>query len=120
MTYCPDLFPRYSSLLQLVFAIAVVALPIAAQNRSDEAAFVKASLKTTKTCTVPPTGEVTSLVKNGIELRVTEDFDCDGIPDAYDNCIGLANTDQADTDRNGIGDACEAATSVKADPSSKS
>jgi hypothetical protein len=31
----------------------------------------------------------------------------DGIPDVRDNCLGVANADQADTDRDAIGDACE-------------
>lgn len=63
-------------------------------------------------CTVPTGGEVTALVKNGVELSVTEDWDCDDVPDAYDNCVGMSNPTQADSDRNGIGDACESATMV--------
>jgi hypothetical protein len=37
---------------------------------------------------------------------VCEDADGDGIPDAQDDCPGVANAGQADTDRDGIGDAC--------------
>ena len=37
------------------------------------------------------------------------DSDGDGVPDAWDNCAGTWNPDQADTDGNGIGDACDAA-----------
>ena len=37
------------------------------------------------------------------------DIDRDGVPDATDNCVGVPNTDQADTDGDGTGDACELA-----------
>jgi hypothetical protein len=36
-----------------------------------------------------------------------EDVDRDGIRDGRDNCKGVANPDQADTDDDGIGDACD-------------
>ncbi|MBI4600438.1 MAG: hypothetical protein HY721_00620 [Planctomycetes bacterium] len=39
---------------------------------------------------------------------VAADGDRDGIHDARDNCPAAFNPDQADEDRNGIGDACEA------------
>lgn len=35
------------------------------------------------------------------------DKDKDGIPDFRDNCVGIANPDQADIDRDGIGSACD-------------
>jgi hypothetical protein len=35
------------------------------------------------------------------------DLDLDGIPDELDNCPNVPNPDQADANRNGIGDACE-------------
>jgi thrombospondin type 3 repeat protein len=104
----------------LAFLIAVLALPIVAQTRTDVDPYQKISLKTTRPCTVPASGEVTSLVKNGVELSVTEDFDCDGVPDAYDNCVGMPNRDQADSDGNGIGDVCEAAITIKTGLSAKS
>ena len=120
MNHVTNSFPRLNSFSRLAFLTLLLALPLVAQSRSDLAAFQKISFKPTKICTVPAEGEVTSLVKGGVELSVTEDFDCDGIPDAYDNCIGIPNRDQADSDHNGIGDACEAATTVKAGTSTKS
>jgi len=35
------------------------------------------------------------------------DIDADGVPDASDNCPGVANNNQADSDGDGVGDACE-------------
>lgn len=43
-----------------------------------------------------------------VEVPVTDiDTDGDGVVDALDNCPTLANADQADSNANGIGDACE-------------
>ncbi len=42
------------------------------------------------------------------------DDDADGIADAYDNCAGVANNDQADGDADGVGDACDACPATPA------
>lgn len=41
-----------------------------------------------------------------------EDRDGDGVPDLYDNCPDVPNPDQADSNGNGIGDACEGGLSA--------
>lgn len=40
--------------------------------------------------------------------KAVQDTDGDGIPDDQDNCPDTPNPDQADSNANGIGDACEA------------
>jgi hypothetical protein len=46
-------------------------------------------------------------VKGSVVVQVSGDPDGDGVPDALDNCPGVANPDQTDADGDGIGDACE-------------
>jgi hypothetical protein len=41
------------------------------------------------------------------------DGDADGVPLSIDNCPQTANSDQADSDSNGVGDACESARGLE-------
>ena len=112
------------SLVRFLFLIAVmIALPALgayAQRRPGPDRFQKTSFNAPQPCSVGTAGALTYLVRNGVELSVNEDWDCDRVADAYDNCVGMANPAQADSDANGVGDVCEAVSFVKADPPAKS
>src|SRR5688572_27414489 len=114
MNRCTNSFRLKNSLARLTFLIALLALPAYAQTRSGPDPYRNVPLKAAAPCTVGTVGDLRSLVKNGVELSVNEDWDCDGVADAYDNCVGLSNPGQIDSDRNRIGDACEAAATVRA------
>jgi hypothetical protein len=46
---------------------------------------------------------------------INSDRDVDGVPDATDNCPNTFNPNQADSNGNGTGDACEHAAPRKSD-----
>ena len=52
---------------------------------------------------------------NDSEIEPGEDGDGDGVEDSADNCPGKANGSQADTDGDGIGDACDPLTDSDGD-----
>lgn len=41
------------------------------------------------------------------DIEENSDIDGDGVPDDEDNCVTVVNTDQADVDNDGFGDACD-------------
>lgn len=42
-----------------------------------------------------------------VDARCPGDLDCDGVPDAMDNCPTTKNADQHDEDNDGLGDVCD-------------
>ena len=62
------------------------------------------AITTVDACVVPTACDLTLC---GDRPGSTNDMDCDSIPDEQDNCLDVANVDQADHDTNGIGDFCE-------------
>jgi hypothetical protein len=117
MRCCTNSFPRRTSVARLAFLAALVAmaaLDAHTQSRQQGAdIYKKISLKTKGPCAVGSSGEVTSLIRDEVELSVNEDFDCDGVADAYDNCVGMPNPAQIDSDGDRVGDVCETAVTVK-------
>lgn len=55
----------------------------------------------------PATGECQYVDNGSCDLPECDDRDMDSVCDLVDNCVEIANTDQLDSDGNGVGDACE-------------
>jgi large repetitive protein len=64
----------------------------------------KPKLVPTPPSTTPPT---TTTPPTGTTPTPPPDADGDGVPDSSDNCVNAANADQADSDTDGKGDACD-------------
>jgi len=46
-------------------------------------------------------------------IPIDNDSDDDSVPDSSDNCMSVANPDQADTDGDVVGDACDIACQLR-------
>lgn len=61
--------------------------------------------------TDPWTGDTFDNTPNNRDVETVTltaaDQDADGVPDAADNCVAVANSDQADIDQDGTGDLCD-------------
>lgn len=53
-------------------------------------------------------GDPLMVIGHPAEAGGDGDLDGDGIPDTSDNCLGIANADQRDTDADGFGNLCDA------------
>ncbi len=68
------------------------------------------SIPTAESGTLSSAENILSIALSRLQKNIKykpSDTDSDSIPDAHDNCVGIANKDQTDTDNNKRGDACD-------------
>lgn len=115
--------PKLLSQIAFVGVLSVI-LTGASQGQKNSRTQDPTTRKAADPCFMKPREERSlkeSIPRNAIRISYnvipewsTSDWDCDGIADPHDNCVGIANRGQADANRNGIGDACEAAATARA------
>lgn len=94
-----------SSLVKLVLALVILAI---------FGYFIyqgfKPAAETTETTTKPFSKEACHLSYQQAKMlgNPIDDQDNDEYPDDCDNCINCSNPDQKDSDKDGVGDACDA------------
>ena len=64
------------------------------------------------TATSAADGEQLNSASLSLDVAYADDTDGDSVPNASDNCPSTPNADQIDSDRDGIGDACDATNPV--------
>ena len=85
--------------------VITVALPVSAAQTSSAAPVGAArAAKVLALARVPPA--LTASLASPFTVA-DADSDADGIPDAADNCMAVPNPDQADSNLDGVGDACD-------------
>jgi hypothetical protein len=92
---------RHSCIADEVDVDAMVPMPDAAVAQPDAATTQPDAMVVTPDASIEP------------DAALPPDGDGDGAPNSTDNCIDVANPDQADADNDGLGDACDTEPNVQ-------